>query len=199
MRRRLIALAAIAVATGFTTAAQAQTVLTVSSWLPPTHTLSMAQKEWCDLLEKNTTGKIKCNILPRGVSPAPGTFDAVKNGLADMSYTVHGYTPGRFVLTQMAEVPFLGDKAEPLSVAFQRIASKHPEFDDEHRGRQGAGLLHPRPRHRVQHQAPHHQARRPAGPEVPRGRGHGQRDPRRWAMNVTLKPAPIRTSCCPPA
>ena len=27
--------------------ASAQTVLTASSWLPPTHTLSMAQKEWC--------------------------------------------------------------------------------------------------------------------------------------------------------
>ena len=37
----------------------AQTVLTVSTWVPPTHTLSTAQKEWCDLLEKNTTGKMK--------------------------------------------------------------------------------------------------------------------------------------------
>ena len=132
MQRRLIALAAFAAAAGFTTGASAQTVLTASSWLPPTHTLSMAQKEWCDLLEKNTAGKMKCNILPRGVSPAPGTLDAVKNGLADISYTVHGYTPGRFVLTQMAEVPFLGDKAEPLSVAFQRVASKYPEFEAEH-------------------------------------------------------------------
>ena len=83
--------------------ASAQTVLTASSWLPPTHTLSMAQKEWCDLLEKNTSGKMKCNILPRGVSAPPGTYAAVKNGLADISFTVHGYTPGRFVMTQMAE------------------------------------------------------------------------------------------------
>ena len=112
----------------------AQTVLTVSSWLPPTHTLSMAQKEWCDLLEKNTTGKMKCNILPRGVTAAPGTFDAVKNGLADVSYTVHGYTPGRFVYPQMADLPFLGNKAEPISIAFNRIASKHPEFVAEHDG-----------------------------------------------------------------
>ena len=43
--------------------AGAQTVFTVSSWLPPTHTASMAQKEWCDLLEKNTSGKLKCNFL----------------------------------------------------------------------------------------------------------------------------------------
>ena len=34
-------------------ASQAQTVLTASSWIFPTHALSMAQKDWCDLLEKN--------------------------------------------------------------------------------------------------------------------------------------------------
>ena len=112
----------------------AQTVLTVSSWLPPTHGMSTAQKEWCDLLEKNTVGKLKCTFLPRGVSAPPGTFDAVKNGLADVSYTVHGYTPGRFVYTQMAEFPFLGNASEPISVAFNRVAMKNPPFLAEHQG-----------------------------------------------------------------
>jgi len=112
----------------------AQTVFTVSSWLPPTHTASMAQKEWCDLLEKNTAGKMKCNILPRGVAAPPGTYDAVKNGLADVSFTVHGYTPGRFLYTQMAEMPFLGNTSEPLSIAYNRVASKYPEFAAEHQG-----------------------------------------------------------------
>jgi TRAP-type C4-dicarboxylate transport system substrate-binding protein len=112
----------------------AQTILTVSSWVPPTHSLSVAQKEWCDLVEKNSTGKVKCNILPRAVANPPGTLDAVKNGLADVSFTVHGYTPGRFVLTQMAEFGFLGDAAEPLSVAFNRVAMKHPQFAQEHQG-----------------------------------------------------------------
>ena len=89
--------------------AAAQVVLTASSWLSPSHTLSETQKAWCDELEKRTTGKAKCNILPRAVSAPPGTLDAVRNGLADLSFTVHGYTPGRFVLTQMAEFAFLGD------------------------------------------------------------------------------------------
>jgi TRAP-type mannitol/chloroaromatic compound transport system substrate-binding protein len=84
-------------------------VLTASSWLQPTHAMSLAQREWCDLLEKNTSGKMKCNILPRAVANPPGTFDAVKNGLADVSFTVHGYTPGRFTYTKMAEFSFLGD------------------------------------------------------------------------------------------
>jgi TRAP-type C4-dicarboxylate transport system substrate-binding protein len=114
--------------------AAAQTVLTASSWLPPTHALSIGQKEWCDLVEKNSTGKVKCNILPRAVSAPPGTFDAVKNGLADVSFTVQGYTPGRFVLTKMAEFPFLGDSSEAISLAFHRIASKHPQFTEEHQG-----------------------------------------------------------------
>ncbi len=133
MKKTLISMAAIAV-TSLVGVAQAQTVLTVSSWLPPTHTASMAQKEWCDLLTENTKGRIKCNILPRGVTPAPGTYDAVKNGLADVSYTVHGYTPGRFVTTQMTELPFLGNSAETISVALSRVAGKHPEFAAEHQG-----------------------------------------------------------------
>jgi TRAP-type transport system periplasmic protein len=114
--------------------AAAQTVLTASSWVPPTHALSVAQKEWCELLEKNTKGKMKCNILPRGVAAPPGTLDAIRNGLADVSFTVHGYTPGRFVLTQMAEFPFLGNTAEPISVAFNKVASKYPQFAGEHQG-----------------------------------------------------------------
>lgn len=133
MKRNLLSLAAAA-ALCAALPAGAQTVLTVSSWVPPTHSLSIAQKEWCDLVEKNAAGKIKCNILPRAVAAPPGTIDAVKNGLADVSFTVHGYTPGRFVLTQMAEFPFLGDAAEPLSVAFNRVASKHPQFAQEHQG-----------------------------------------------------------------
>ncbi|MDB5946203.1 MAG: Lactate-binding periplasmic protein precursor [Ramlibacter sp.] len=133
MKRLSFSLVAVAAALAASPAG-AQTVLTVSSWLPPTHGMSMAQKEWCDLLEKNTAGKMKCNILPRGVTNAPGTFDAIRNGLADVSFTVHGYTPGRFLYTQMAEFPFLGNTSEPISVAFNRVASRHPEFLAEEQG-----------------------------------------------------------------
>jgi TRAP-type C4-dicarboxylate transport system substrate-binding protein len=130
MKRTLVFLLASA---GFTLT-HAQTVLTTSSWVGPTHTLSLAQKEWCDALEKNTSGRVKCNILPRAPVAAPGTLDAVKNGLLDLSFTVHGYTPGRFLFTQMAELPFLGNNAEPISVAFNKVASKYPQFTEEHAG-----------------------------------------------------------------
>ncbi len=114
--------------------AQAQVVLTASSWVPPSHALSEVQKDWCAQLEKKTAGQAKCNILPRGVAAPPATFDAIRNGLADVSFTVHGYTPGRFVTTQIAEFPFLGDSAEAVSVAFQRTLAKTPAMLDEHKG-----------------------------------------------------------------
>lgn len=114
------------------TVVHAQTVLTVSNWTGPGQT--QAVKEWCDLLEKNASGKMKCNILPRPVSAPPGSFDAVANGIVDVSLTVHGYTPNRFVLTQMAEFPFNGDSAEAVSIAYNRVASRHPEFAGEHKG-----------------------------------------------------------------
>lgn len=117
-----------------TAAASAQTVLTVSSWVPPTHLLSEQMKSWCGQLEAKSAGKMKCNTLPRAVAAPPGTFDAVRNGLADVSFTVHGYTPGRFSATQVAEFPFLGNSAEGVSVAYQRVFSRHPAFNDEHKG-----------------------------------------------------------------
>ncbi|AOS78443.1 MULTISPECIES: TRAP transporter substrate-binding protein [Hydrogenophaga] len=122
-------------------AASAQTVFSVSSWVPPTHTLSVAQKNWCDALEKESSGRMKCNILPKGVAAAPGTFDAVRDGLADISYTVDGYTPGRFINTQVAEFPFLGDSAVPTSVAYQHIYTKYFAPLGEHRGVKVLGVF----------------------------------------------------------
>jgi TRAP-type transport system periplasmic protein len=119
----------------------AQTVLTVSTWVPPAHILSQTQAKWCEALASESAGKMRCNILPRGVAPPAGTYDAVRNGLADVSFTVHGYTPNRFLFTQMAELPFLGNFAEPISLAFQRTVNKHPTLLSEHQGVRVLGVF----------------------------------------------------------
>lgn len=135
------ALAPALALTLLTGAASAQTVFTASTWVPPTHTLSMAQQGWCEALDKESAGRMKCNILPKAVSAPPGTFDAVRDGLADISFTVDGYTPGRFVMTQVAEFPFLGDSAVATSVAYQRVYSKHFAPLGEHRGVKVLGVF----------------------------------------------------------
>jgi TRAP-type transport system periplasmic protein len=119
---------------GLASSAMADVTLTVSSWVPPAHLLSRAQADWCEAVTKATSSRVKCNILPKSVVPAPGTFDAVRDGLADLSYSVHGYTPGRYTLSKLAEFPFLGDSAIATSVAYQRVYQKHLAKLDEHRG-----------------------------------------------------------------
>lgn len=115
-------------------AASAQVVLAASTWVPPTHLLSRAQAAWCDDVAKATQDRVKCNILPKPVSPPPGTFDAIRDGQADLSFSVHGYTPGRYTMTGIAEFPFLGDDAVATSVAYQRIYERHLAKFNEHKG-----------------------------------------------------------------
>jgi TRAP-type transport system periplasmic protein len=189
MNRSLLSLAATAALCAAGTAG-AQTVLTASSWVPPTHALSVAQKEWCDLVEKNSAGRVKCNILPRAVANPPGTYDAVKNGLADVSFTVHGYTPGRFVLTQMAEFSFLGDSAEPLSVAFNRVAMKHPQFAQEHQGVHVLAFFTHGPGIVFNTKRPVTKLEDLQGLKWRVGGGMVNEISKTLGMNVTLKPAP---------
>jgi TRAP-type transport system periplasmic protein len=170
--------------------AQAQTVLTVSSWLAPTHTLSETQKEWCGQVEQKTAGKVKCNILPRAVAAPPGTFDAVRNGLADLSYTVQGYTPGRFVLPQMAEVAFLGNSSETVSVAFQRMYDKYPAFAAEHQGVKVLAVFTHGPGIVFNTKRAIAKADDLSGLKFRVGGGMVNEISKALAMNVTLKPAP---------
>lgn len=141
MKPHSFRLAPFVAATLFAGAAHAETVLQVSTWLPPTHGATMAQNQWCEAVEKGTGGSVKCNLLPKPVSAPPGTFDAVRDGLADVSYTVDGYTPGRFVFPQVAEFPFLGDSSTATSVAYQRIYDKYFAPLGEHKGVKVLGVF----------------------------------------------------------
>lgn len=185
-------LRAVAVALGLlgTSAAFAQTVLTVSSWLPPTHTASVSQQKWCEALEKEAKGTLKCNILPKGVVAAPGTFDAVRDGLADISYTVDGYTPGRFVFTQVAEFPFLGDSAETTSVAYNRIYEKYFAPAGEHRGVKVLGVFTHGPGVIFNSKKPVNSSADAASLKFRIGGGNINELSKAMGWNTTLKPAP---------
>jgi TRAP-type transport system periplasmic protein len=167
-----------------------QVVITASSWLGPTHVLSETQKEWCTQLEQRTAGKARCNILPRAVSAPPATFDAVRNGLADLSFTVHGYTPGRFTLTQFAEVPFLGDSAEASSVAFQRLLPRVPQLLEEHRGVRVLALFTHGPGIVFNTKRPIAKIEDLQGLKFRVGGGMVNELAKALNMNATLKPAP---------
>jgi TRAP-type C4-dicarboxylate transport system substrate-binding protein len=131
-------LAALAVVAGLSGAVQAQTaptVLRASSWVPPGHMMHReVMVPWVAAVEQATQGRVRVEILPRGVASPAGHFDAIRDGLADVTFNVHGYVPGRFTLTKLPELPFLGDSAEALSVAYWRIHERHLSKAGEHRG-----------------------------------------------------------------
>jgi TRAP-type transport system periplasmic protein len=130
---RKLALAAAA-ACVFTAPAQAQTTLTFSSWVPPTHHLTIWQANWAAEVEKATGGRVKFQSLPKAPAAPPGTFDAVRDGLVDLSYVTASYTPARHILPLMAELPGAGDTAEVNSVAFSRMHWKHFHKVGEYKG-----------------------------------------------------------------
>ncbi|PKO72269.1 MAG: ABC transporter substrate-binding protein [Betaproteobacteria bacterium HGW-Betaproteobacteria-14] len=141
--KKLATLAATLLAGALISApAQSETTLTMSSWLPPSHIITKdMMMGWAKQVESATQGRVKVRLLPKAVASPPGTFDAVRDGLADVSLSVHGYTPGRFPMTKMAEFPFLGDSAEAISVAYYRTYMKHMAKLDEHKGLVLLGLM----------------------------------------------------------
>jgi TRAP-type C4-dicarboxylate transport system substrate-binding protein len=114
----------------------------------------------------------------------------VKNGLADLSYTVHGYTPGRFVHTQMTELPFLGNSAESISVALSRVTGKHPEFAAEHQGVKVLSLFTHGPGIVFNVKRPIVKVEDLSGLKFRVGGGMVNDMAKALNMNATLKPAP---------
>ena len=132
--RKTTASAAVALAMLGTTCASAQQTLTYSSWVPPTHHLTIWQANWAAEVEKATGGRVKFQSLPKAPAAAPGTFDAVRDGLVDLSYVTASYTPARHILPLMAELPGAGATAEINSVAYSRIHWKRFQQVGEYKG-----------------------------------------------------------------
>jgi TRAP-type C4-dicarboxylate transport system substrate-binding protein len=134
---RFFALAVvIAAAVASATPARAQTTtLTMSSWVSPQHHLtSVVLQGWANEVEKATSGRVKFTMLPKHPSAPPGTFDAVRDGLVDLSYVTASYTPARHIFPLMPELPGAGDTALANSVAYSRIYWKHFHKTGEYKG-----------------------------------------------------------------
>jgi TRAP-type transport system periplasmic protein len=113
----------------------AQTTLTMSSWVSPQHHLtSNVLQGWANEVEKATAGRVKFQMLPKHPSAPPGTFDAVRDGLVDLSFVTASYTPARHILPLMPELPGSGETSLANSVAYSRIYWKHFHKVGEYKG-----------------------------------------------------------------
>ena len=128
--RSVVAVLWLAGATAF-----AQTEISISSWVPATHFLNKDfLAGWTQEVEKASSGRVKFRVLPKMVASPIGHLDAVKDGLADLTFISHSYTPVRFPLTRFGVLPFGGNNAEAQSVAVWRIYDRYLTKANEHAG-----------------------------------------------------------------
>ncbi len=134
-RSTLLALGAIVAAT-FAGSALAQTVtLRLHQMLPQQATIpAKALIPWAQKVEADSGGKIKVQLfhaMQLGGAP-PQLFDQARDGVVDLTWTVLGYTPGRFNKTEVFELPFMSGSAEQSSRALQEYVEKFAadEFKD---------------------------------------------------------------------
>jgi TRAP-type transport system periplasmic protein len=113
-------------------AAEPEFTFKLHHFLPP---MSMAHQKflepWAQKVMKESNGRIKIDVFPAmqlGGTP-PQLFDQARTGVTDITWTVGGYTPGRFPKAGAFELPFMPASAEATSMAIQEYAEK--EMQDE--------------------------------------------------------------------
>ncbi len=130
-------LAALAASALLSTAALADDVVTlkVHHFLPAgSYANQQFIQPWCDKIAKESAGKLKCQVYPSmqlGGTPAQ-LVDQVKDGVADVIWTLSGYTAGRFPMMEVFELPFMMQSPEATSKALWDYVQQHgaAEFKD---------------------------------------------------------------------
>lgn len=144
--KRLLALFAIAGAL-LSTGASAETVWRLSNWVPPTHpVVTDIFQVWAQKVGAATEGRVKVQIIPALGAP-PAHFDLVHNGVADVALIGPSYTPARFSLVNVVELPFISNTSAASSLAIHRVQEKYFVKAKEFAGVKLAGIWTHGPAH----------------------------------------------------
>lgn len=116
---------------------EAEVTLKVHHFLPA-HSVTQANflKPWAEKVTAESNGRIQFQFYPSmqlGGTP-PQLADQVRDGVADIVWTLPGYTSGRFPLAAAFELPFLSRSSEASSQAMWDFLAAHgqAEFADMH-------------------------------------------------------------------
>ncbi len=118
-------------------AASAQDIkLKLSHFVPPAHNHhANVLVPWAEEIKKKTNGKVEITIFPgASLCKPPQQYDCAKSGIADLAWGVTGWTPGRFPLTSVIELPFMHRTAATGSQMLADLWDKHlkKEYGDVH-------------------------------------------------------------------
>jgi len=138
MRLKTLAVAgAAAVALGVAGAAQAQQKyeMKLAYFVGDQHAMSQWLIKWSEALEKGSGGRLVVKRFPSAqMGPTPGHYDFARTGQADVSWFLHGGTPGRFPLTEIINLPFMAGSAEIGTKVLNDSELRARYLDAEHKG-----------------------------------------------------------------
>jgi TRAP-type C4-dicarboxylate transport system substrate-binding protein len=104
-------------------------------WSPKHAQQTQLFEPWAKTIEEQTNGQVKIKIFPGGALGKPGQiYSMVEKGLADIGHDLHDYTPGRFPITSVFELPFMIKTAEHGSEAIWQAYEKIPALQKEYQG-----------------------------------------------------------------
>ena len=132
MQRKLI-IAATLFAFG---QAHAQTIeVKVAEFVGPQHFMTKWLVQWGEKLEKASNGRLAFKHFPGAqMAPTPAHYDLARTGQADVSWFLHGGTPGRFPLTEISHLPYMVGSAEIGTKVLNDATLRSKYLDAEHKG-----------------------------------------------------------------
>ncbi len=133
MRRIVIALAAAALSAP--AMSQQKIEVKVAEFVGAQHFMTKWLVQWGEKLEKASGGRLAFKHFPGSqMGPTPVHYDLARTGQADVSWFLHGGTPGRFPLTEISHLPYMVGSAEIGTKVLNDAQLRAQYLDKEHRG-----------------------------------------------------------------
>jgi TRAP-type C4-dicarboxylate transport system substrate-binding protein len=101
---------------------------------PAEHHIQVNMLEpFAEAVAEATEGTVTIEIHPAQALTSPGeAYDNAAAGAIDIGWALHGYTPGRFPLTDVVELPFTFESAAQATDALWDLYEEFPELQAEY-------------------------------------------------------------------
>jgi TRAP-type transport system periplasmic protein len=106
----------------------------VAHFVPAGHPISKYLEAWGQELEKKSNGRFVVKQFPGSqMGPTPTYYDHARKGTAEVTWFLHGATPGRFPLTELIQLPYMVGSAE-IGCKVLNDPALRKYLDAEHKG-----------------------------------------------------------------
>lgn len=124
----------VALSSAAPVAAQEKFELKLAHYVPAAHFFSKYLANWADTLRERSNGRLDIKIFDGAqMGPTPRYYDLARTGVADITWILHGATPGRFPLTELINLPYLVGSAE-IGTKVLNDPAIRAYLDKEHEG-----------------------------------------------------------------